>query len=69
MQARLAVEHGKQVFLLHSLVTEREWARKYLERPRVHEVNDVADIVRLLRSAAEQRNRAMERVQTPLTLF
>jgi DNA processing protein len=69
MQARLAVEHGKQVFLLHSLVTEREWAQKYLERPRVHEVNDVADIVRLLRSAAEQRNRAMERIQTPLTLF
>jgi DNA processing protein len=69
MQARLAVEHGKQVFLLHSLVTEREWARKYLERPRVHEVGDVADIVRLLRPAAEQRGRAMERVQLPLTLF
>jgi DNA processing protein len=69
MQARLAVEHGKQVFLLHSLVAEREWARKYLERPRVHEVSDVADIVRLLRPAAEQRGRAMERVQLPLTLF
>jgi DNA processing protein len=69
MQARLAIEHGKQVFLLHSLVTEREWARRYLERPRVYEVNDVADIVRLLRPAAEQRNRAMERVQLPLTLF
>ena len=69
MQARLAIEHGKQVFLLYSLVTEREWARTYLARPRVHEVSDVADIVRLLRPAAEQRNRAMERVQTPLTLF
>jgi DNA processing protein len=69
MQARLAIEHGKQVFLLHSLVTEREWARRYLDRPRVYEVNDVADIVRLLRPAAVQRNRAMERVQIPLTLF
>ena len=69
MQARLAIEHGKQVFLLHSLVTEREWARRYLERPRVHEVSDVADIVRLLRPAAEQHDRAMERVQLPLTLF
>jgi DNA processing protein len=69
MQARLAIEHGKQVFLLHSLVTEREWAQRYLERPRVHEVSDVADILRLLRPAAEQRNRAMERVQLPLTLF
>lgn len=69
MQARLAVEHGKQVFLLHSLVTEREWARKYLDRPRVHEVHDVADILRLLRSPEEQRDRAMERVQIPLALF
>lgn len=69
MQARFAIEHGKQVFLLHSLVTEREWARRYLQRPRVHEVSDVADILRLLRPAAEQRNRAMELVQLPLTLF
>jgi DNA processing protein len=69
MQARLAIEHGKQVFLLHSLVTEREWARKYLQRPRVHEVHDVADIVRLLRPAEEQRDRAMELVQLPLALF
>jgi hypothetical protein len=35
----------------------------------VHEVSDVADILRLLRPAAEQRSRAMERVQLPLTLF
>ena len=69
MQARFAIEHGKQVFLLHSLVAEREWARGYLKRPRVHEVSDVADILRLLRPAAEQRDRAMERVQLPLTLF
>ena len=69
MQARLAIEHGKQVFLLHSLVTEREWARKYLQRPRVHEVHDVADIVRLLRPAEEQRDLAMERAQLPLALF
>jgi DNA processing protein len=69
MQARLAIEHGKQVFLLRSLVTEREWARKYLQRPRVHEVSDVADILRLLRSPDEQRTRAAERVQLPLALF
>jgi DNA processing protein len=69
MQARLAIEHGKQVFLLHSLVTEREWARRYLQRPRVHEVFDVADILRLLRSPDEQRHRAEELVQLPLALF
>jgi DNA processing protein len=69
MQARLAIEHGKQVFLLHSLVTEREWARRYLQRPRVHEVFDVADILRLLRSPDEQRHRAAELVELPLALF
>jgi DNA processing protein len=69
MQARLAIEHGKQVFLLHSLVTEREWARRYLQRPRVHEVSDVADILRLLRSPDEQRHRAAELVELPLALF
>jgi len=69
MQARLAIEHGKQVFLLRSLVTEREWARRYLERPRVHEVSDVADILRLLRSPEEQRERATQRVELPLALF
>ncbi len=69
MQARLAIEHGKQVFLLRSLVTEREWARRYLQRPRVHEVSDVADILRLLRSPDEQRHRAAELVELPLALF
>lgn len=69
MQARFAIEHGKQVFLLHSLVTHREWARKYLQRPRVHEVTDVADILRLLRSPADQHARATQRVQLPLALF
>ena len=69
MQARLAIEHGKQVFLLRSLVTEREWARRYLQRPRVHEVSDVPDILRLLRSPDEQRHRAAELVKLPLALF
>ncbi len=26
MQARLAIEHGKKVFLTHSLVTSQPWA-------------------------------------------
>jgi len=69
MQARLAIEHGKQVFLLDSLVTQREWARKYLQRPRVHQVTDVADILHFLRSPADQRARAAQRVELPLALF
>jgi len=68
MQARLAIEHGKQVFLLASLVTEREWAKKYLKRPRVYEVSDVRDILRALRSPEEMRSRAEQRVQLALSL-
>jgi len=49
MQARLALEHGKQVFLIRTLVTDQPWARKYLERGAI-EVADVAAIVERLRS-------------------
>lgn len=68
MQARLAIEHGKQVFLLKSLVTEREWARRYLKRPRVREVGNVEDIIAALRPADELARSAEQRVQLALTL-
>jgi DNA processing protein len=68
MQARLAIEHGKQVFLLASLVTDRDWARNYLKRPRVYEVKDVEDIVKMLRSSDEVRARAEQRVQLAMSL-
>jgi DNA processing protein len=68
MQARLAIEHGKQVFLLKSLVTERVWAKRYLNRPRVYEVTDVDDIIRVLRTPEEMRDRAEQRVQLALSL-
>ncbi len=69
MQARLAIEHGKQVFLLKSLVNEREWARRYLKRPGVREVSDVGDIITALRSPDELAQRASEqRAQLALAL-
>ena len=68
MQARLAIEHGKQVFLLASLVTQRDWARSYLKRPRVYEVNDVDDIISVLRPPDVMRSRAEQRVQLALSL-
>ncbi len=49
MQARLALEHGKQVFLLRALVTSQPWAEKYLARGAV-EVADVEAILDRLRS-------------------
>lgn len=48
MQARLAVEHGKKVFLLKSLTEEQSWARNYVETRGAYRVDDVDDVVRLL---------------------
>jgi DNA processing protein len=45
MQARLALEHGRPVMLLGSLVKEHEWAAQYAERPGVYVVDRVAEIV------------------------
>jgi len=47
MQARLALEHHKRVFLLSSLVTDQPWARRYLDRGAV-EVDDVEQVLTLL---------------------
>jgi DNA processing protein len=44
MQARLALEHGRPVVLMESLL-EHEWARAYAERPGVYVVAEVADVV------------------------
>lgn len=48
MQARLALEHGKPVFLLESLVTRQAWARDYAERRGARVVQSVEDIVSAL---------------------
>jgi len=44
MQARLALEHGRPVFLLRSLL-EHEWARKYREHPSVYVVDAADEVV------------------------
>jgi DNA processing protein len=68
LQARLAIEHGKQVFLPASLVKDRPWARRYLGRPGVTEVADVGDIIRALRSPAQVEARTQQRLQLSLGL-
>lgn len=49
MQARVALQHGRAVFLLRSLVESHEWARKYVEEGAYGtiaiEVASTADIV------------------------
>lgn len=44
MQARLAVEHGRPVFLMHSLL-EHPWAKSFAERPGVYVVKSGDEIV------------------------
>jgi len=48
MQARLALEHGKRLFLIESLVMQQEWARKYATRPGVTVVRSVQEILDVL---------------------
>jgi DNA processing protein len=67
MQARLAMEHGKRVFLLASLVHEHDWARAYVKRGAIV-VKDVRDIVRYLQSPAAVGQRAEDREQLSLAL-
>lgn len=61
MQARLALEHGKRVFLVKSLVTDQQWARDYVQKRGAIEVGDVDEVIRCLaapervRQATEQR--------------
>jgi DNA processing protein len=52
MQARLALEHGRRVFLHRSLL-EHAWARDYADRPGATVVDSAEDIV-------EQVERVME---------
>jgi DNA processing protein len=65
MQARLALQHGKRVFLIRTLVTEQPWARGYVERGAI-EVAEVGDVISHLApaervaQASAQRQLALE---------
>ncbi|MEO7193424.1 MAG: DNA-processing protein DprA [Pseudonocardiaceae bacterium] len=48
MQARLALEHGKRLFLLESLVKSQEWAQRYAERPGVTVVRGLDDVLEVI---------------------
>lgn len=48
MQARLALEHGKKVFLLRSLTIDQPWAQSYVEKRGALMVEDVEDVVGVL---------------------
>lgn len=67
MQARYALEQGKRLFLLSSLVEERLWARGYVKRGAV-EVRRVEDIIELLRSPEAILAQSEQRRQLSLAL-
>ena len=47
IQARLALAHGRPVFLHESLLEQR-WAREFAERPATHVVGSPAQIVTVI---------------------
>ncbi len=62
MQARIASEHGKRVFLLRLLVAAQPWAAKMLEEGRAAVVDELTDVLQEL-AGAEQVRRAGEQRQ------
>jgi DNA processing protein len=54
MQARLALEHGKRLFLVESLVLREAWARRYAEYPGTTVVESVDDVVDVLTATSRQ---------------
>jgi DNA processing protein len=66
MQARLALEHGKKVFLISSLVDSQPWARTYVDERDAIEVADVDEVIAQL--AAPERVRLATLQQQQLAL-
>lgn len=48
MQARLALDHSKRLFLMRSLVLQEDWAKRYATRAGTTVVDSVDDIIRVL---------------------
>jgi DNA processing protein len=53
MQARLALEHGKLLFLVKDLVMQEDWARRYADHPAATVVEDVEDVLDVLSAMAQ----------------
>jgi DNA processing protein len=67
MQARLALEHGKKVFLVRSLVTDQQWAQDYVSNRGAIEVASVEEVVEQL--AAPDRVRQATAQQEQLAFW
>lgn len=59
MQARLALEHGRPVFLMEQL-RQHDWAREYGDRPGAYFVSSVDEIVALLDQSASRTDQLID---------
>jgi DNA processing protein len=66
MQARLAAEHGKHVFLIRSLADTQPWAKKMLDEGRAILVTASSDITDRLGQAADIQRAGHQRQQLAL---
>lgn len=68
MQARLALEHGKQVFVIRQLVTDQKWARDYVAKRGAIEIGEPDDVLRWIASPEAVRDTATRSQQLVLEL-
>jgi DNA processing protein len=66
MQARIAAEHGKQVFLLRSLAATQPWAAKMIADGRAVEVAELDDVIKRLGRPDRVRKASQQRIQLAL---
>jgi DNA processing protein len=69
MQARLALEHGKRVWLLRSLVEHQPWAQSYVERRGAIPVATVDEVVDDLVDPDRLRDAARQQQQLTLDVL
>ncbi|PWV82375.1 DNA processing protein [Prauserella marina] len=55
VQARMAVEHGRTVILVGTVIDQNEWAKKLCGRPGVHRADDLQQVVELALHASTTR--------------
>lgn len=63
MQARVALEHGKRVFLIKSLTEHQDWARQYVAERGAVQVEDVDTIAKALSSPSRIHSDDQRRAQ------
>jgi DNA processing protein len=57
-QARMAVEHGRAVVLIDSVVEQNKWAQNLVGRPGVHCASSLKDVIEVVRRVIAERRDA-----------